>query len=114
MTTGSEPRTHTAAVGLTFDQWNAWRGAAKDAGYEHTSDWVRDVVAAATEGQPAEGDAAKQELARELASISAHLGALTDSLEGQPDSADSRAAREAADTAAAALGALAQAVIDRW
>lgn len=110
----SQPRTHTAAVGLTFDEWNAWRGAAKDAGYEHTSDWVRAVIATAIEGTPAQGDAAKQELAAELASISAHLGALTDSLEDQPDSVESQAAREAVDNAATALGSLAQAVIDRW
>lgn len=112
-----QPRTHSAAIGLTFDEWNSWRGAARDAGFEHTSDWVRDVVAQAinspgTDEAPA--DDVKRDLAKELAHIGARLGALTDSLESQPDSETITRAREATDKAAESLSTLAQAVIDRW
>lgn len=108
----SAPRTHSAAIGLTFEEWNAWRAAAKEAGYGHLSDWVRDVVAAATES--AQGDEAKRELTRELVTISAHLGAITDALDGQNPPAKSQELAAAADRAAAELARLAQGVIDRW
>src|SRR5690625_2939520 len=100
-------RTHTAAIGLTFEEWNAWRGAAREAGYEHTSDWVRDAVAAAMTDP-------KRELARELANIGGQLGALTDTLPSQPGPAEQQAALAGADRAAEELARLAQSVIDRW
>ncbi len=103
----AQQRTHTAAIGLTFEEWNAWRGAAREAGYEHTSEWVREAVAAAMTDP-------KRELARELANISGQLGALTDALTTQPGSETQRAALAGTDRAAGQLAALAQAVIDRW
>lgn len=111
----SAQRTHTAAVGLTFDEWNSWRGAAKEAGHEHTSDWVREVVAAAIDAPAASpaGDP-KRELARELANIGAQLGALTDELNAAPTSDSQQAALAGADRAANELARLAQTLIDRW
>src|SRR5699024_8575752 len=103
----AQQRTHTAAIGLTFEEWNAWRGAAREAGYEHTSAWVREAVAAAMTDP-------KRELARELANIGGQLGALTDALTSQPGSEMQRAALAGTDRAAGELAELAQAVIDRW
>ena len=103
----AQQRTHTAAIGLTFEEWNAWRGAAREAGYEHTSEWVREAVAAAMTDP-------KRELARELANIGGQLGALTDALTSQPGSEMQRAALAGTDRAAGQLAELAQAVIDRW
>ncbi len=108
-------RTHSAAIGLTFDEWSAWRGAARNAGYEHLSDWVRDVVAAAiSESDRTDQGDPKRELARELANISALLGALTDELGGAPTSQSQQADLAGVDRAAEELSRLAQAVIDRW
>src|SRR5699024_3617199 len=103
----AQQRTHTAAIGLTFEEWNAWRGAAREAGYEHTSEWVREAVAAAMTDP-------KRALARELANIGGHAGALTDALTSQPGSEMQRAALAGTDRAAGELAELAQAVIDRW
>lgn len=111
----SEPRTHTAAIGLTFDEWNSWRAAAKSSGHEHTSDWVREVVGAAIGGAtpPAAADA-KRELARELANIGAQLGAITDALNTHDATEAQQAALQGTDTAAAELSRLAGEVVERW
>lgn len=117
---GPGQRTHTAAIGLTFEEWNTWHGTAKSAGYENTSDWVREVVAAAAAefagpAAPAEGrEDPKRELARELASIGARLGELTDEINAADASTAQQAALAGADRAAERLGQLAQAVIERW
>ncbi len=108
----SQPRTHSAAIGLTFEEWNGWRAAAKEAGYEHLSDWVRDVVAAAIESGGATGDASR-DLTRELVNISASLGALTDALEAEGTAQEKDARWQAVDRAADQLANLARVIMER-